>query len=154
FVKVAGRLRVQVAAEDQRAAARLTDVCDQVGPVLAGPDRLDAVDAERGELLRDQRRHRALVPRRVRARRRDQLTRELDELVAPAPQELDEQAVGRRRRAHRRTLTVSRSRIPRHGAQYSVTASAPSGASASPVASRRPASASPTNGYASTEIIP
>ena len=60
----------------------------------------------------DERRHGALVAGRVRARRRDELAGELDQLVAPRAQELDERRVGRRPRSCRERL--DRLRDPRH----------------------------------------
>ena len=63
------------------------------GRSAARADRLDPGDAELAQLLDDQRRDRALVAGRVRARRRDELARELDELVAARAQVLDERRV-------------------------------------------------------------
>ena len=88
--EIARRLRVEVAAEDQRASAAPPDVREQVRPLLARAGRLDPRDAELAQLLVDERGHGALVAGRVRARRRDELAGELDELVAPRAQVRDE----------------------------------------------------------------
>ena len=96
FAEVAGRLRVEVTAEDQRAAAGPADVREHVRPLVAGADRLDPVDAELAELRRDELRHRALVARRVRAGRGDELARELDDLVMSRTHERGECSVDRR----------------------------------------------------------